>query len=49
VSFDLIRLVAAAMVVFSHSFPLAGLAPVRVPGSEDFGSLGVSFFFVVSG
>ena len=37
------------MVVFSHCFPLAGLPPVRVPGMEDFGSLGVAIFFVVSG
>ncbi|HEY3694445.1 acyltransferase [Phenylobacterium sp.] len=48
-SFDLIRLIAASMVVFSHSFPLAGLPPVRAPGTEDFGALGVSIFFVVSG
>jgi peptidoglycan/LPS O-acetylase OafA/YrhL len=48
-SFDLIRLIAATMVVFSHSYPLAGLAPLRLSGTEDFGSLGVSIFFVVSG
>ena len=48
-SFDLLRLIAATMVVFSHCRPLAGLPPLRVPGTEDFGSLGVSIFFVISG
>lgn len=48
-SFDALRLIAAAMVVFSHCFPLAGRAPVTLWGVEDFGALGVSIFFVISG
>ena len=48
-SFDLLRLIAAAMVVFSHCFPLAGKPAVTLWGVEDFGALGVSIFFVISG
>jgi peptidoglycan/LPS O-acetylase OafA/YrhL len=48
-SFDLLRLIAAVMVVFSHCFPLAGRPPLTIWGVEDFGALGVSIFFVISG
>ena len=48
-NFDLLRLLAASAVVFSHCFPLAGKPPVSAPGIEDFGALGVSVFFVISG
>jgi peptidoglycan/LPS O-acetylase OafA/YrhL len=48
-NFDLMRLVAAVLVVVSHTFPLAGAPPVRIMGVEDLGALGVSIFFVISG
>jgi len=48
-NFDLMRLVAALLVVVSHTFPLAGQAPLRIMGVEDLGALGVSIFFVISG
>jgi peptidoglycan/LPS O-acetylase OafA/YrhL len=48
-NFDLMRLVAALLVVVSHTFPLAGQPPLRIMGVEDFGALGVSIFFVISG
>jgi len=48
-NFDLMRLIAALLVVVSHTFPLAGLPPFRILGVEDLGALGVSIFFVISG
>lgn len=52
-NFDFLRIVAAVMVVFAHSYALTarmGEEPlVRFTGLEDFGSLGVSIFFVISG
>ena len=48
-NFDLMRLLAAVLVVVSHTFPLAGQAPFRIMGVEDLGALGVSVFFVLSG
>ena len=48
-NFDLMRLIAALLVVVSHTFPLAGEAPLRIRGLEDLGALGVSIFFVISG
>lgn len=48
-NFDLMRLVAALLVVVSHTFPLAGQPPLTIHGIEDFGALGVSIFFVISG
>jgi peptidoglycan/LPS O-acetylase OafA/YrhL len=36
-------------VVVSHTFPLAGEAPLTIRGVEDLGALGVSVFFVISG
>lgn len=48
-NFDLMRLVAALLVVVSHTFPLAGQAPLRILGVEDLGALGVAVFFVISG
>jgi peptidoglycan/LPS O-acetylase OafA/YrhL len=48
-NFDLMRLIAALLVVVSHTFPLAGEAPLRIRGVEDLGALGVSVFFVISG
>lgn len=48
-NFDLMRLIAALLVVVSHTFPLAGEAPLLIRGVEDLGALGVSIFFVISG
>jgi peptidoglycan/LPS O-acetylase OafA/YrhL len=48
-NFDLMRLIAALLVVVSHTFPLAGEAPFTIRGVEDLGALGVSIFFVISG
>ena len=43
------RLIAALLVVVSHTFPLAGQPALRIMGVEDLGALGVSIFFVISG
>lgn len=43
------RLIAALLVVVSHTFPLSGQPPLTIMGVEDFGALGVSIFFVISG
>jgi peptidoglycan/LPS O-acetylase OafA/YrhL len=48
-NFDLMRLVAALLVVVSHTFPLSGQPAFRIWGVEDLGALGVSIFFVISG
>jgi len=48
-TFDLMRLIAALLVVVSHTFPLSGQPPLRILGVEDLGALGVSIFFVISG
>ncbi len=47
-SFDLLRLLAAAAVVFHHVAPLSG-RPAQRLFSTDFGELGVGVFFVISG
>ncbi|GGH64045.1 hypothetical protein GCM10008014_42030 [Paenibacillus silvae] len=52
--FDLIRLVAAVFVIFSHAYPLSG-SGVEEPlsnlsnGKVNFGNLAVFTFFVISG
>lgn len=48
-NFDLMRLIAALLVVVSHTFPLSGEPALTIRGVEDFGALGVSIFFVISG
>ena len=48
-NFDLMRLLAALLVVVSHTYPLSGQPPLRLLGVEDLGALGVSIFFVISG
>ncbi|MBW8813485.1 MAG: acyltransferase [Caulobacterales bacterium] len=48
-TFDLMRLIAALLVVVSHTFPLSGQPALEIMGVEDFGALGVSIFFVISG
>jgi peptidoglycan/LPS O-acetylase OafA/YrhL len=47
-AFDLLRLVAAAMVLVSHSFPLVGSREPTL-GEQSLGSLGVLVFFTISG
>lgn len=52
-NFDLLRLVAAWFVLFSHCYPLSG-QPVADPfvrhtGIDTLGGIGVSIFFVLSG
>jgi len=50
--FGILRILAALMVIFSHTFPLSGLPePVWRTGSVEisFGSAGVDIFFVISG
>lgn len=51
--FDVLRLLAAWLVLFSHSYPLGG-RPGNEPlastlGIDTFGGLGVAVFFVLSG
>lgn len=53
-NFDFLRVFAAGMVVFAHSFDLLGLSshePLRVLSGNfiDFGALAVNMFFVISG
>lgn len=49
-AFDLIRLIAASMVLWSHQLALAGLPEYGVrPFRVSFGGFGVLIFFVVSG
>jgi peptidoglycan/LPS O-acetylase OafA/YrhL len=49
-SYDFVRFCAAAAVLFSHHFALAGLPSPPVPGlGEDFGELAVDVFFCLSG
>lgn len=52
-NFDLLRLVAAWFVLFSHCYPLTGqpvLDPfARFTGIDTLGGIGVSIFFVLSG
>ena len=53
-NFDLLRLLAAILVLFSHSYPLAGdnsaewLAAIS-HGFISFGDLAVACFFIISG
>lgn len=52
-SFDLLRLMAASMVIFSHSFPLAGQdsnEPIqRFTSYGSLGGIAVDIFFIISG
>jgi peptidoglycan/LPS O-acetylase OafA/YrhL len=52
-NFDLLRLLAAWLVLFSHSYPIAGQPTAdpftRYVGIDTFGGVGVSIFFVLSG
>lgn len=48
-SFDLLRLCAAALVLYSHQHALLGLAEPELLGWTTFGGVGVSIFFFLSG
>jgi peptidoglycan/LPS O-acetylase OafA/YrhL len=48
-SLDLLRLVAAAMVLFSHQFAVLGLPEPQFLGLNTWGGVGVSIFFFLSG
>jgi peptidoglycan/LPS O-acetylase OafA/YrhL len=52
-NFDFLRIVAALMVLFGHSYVLSGRGAfeplARYSGLDGFGGLGVSIFFVISG
>lgn len=52
-NFNLLRFVAAAAVIFSHSFILAGMGESRpvyvLTGQWDAADIGVMVFFVISG
>jgi peptidoglycan/LPS O-acetylase OafA/YrhL len=48
-NFDLMRLLAASMVFWSHQFPIAGLAEPSIPTVGSLGGLAVFVFFAISG
>lgn len=48
-SLDLLRLVAAALVLYSHQYALLGLPEPSFFGWTTFGGAGVSIFFFLSG
>jgi len=49
--FDLLRLIAASAVIFSHAYPLTGGVAMPSPGflGSHIGTIGVKIFFVISG
>jgi len=49
-NFDLLRIFAALLVIFSHSFALSGFVEPKVPFTTgSYGGLGVKIFFLISG
>lgn len=49
-NFDLLRIFAALLVIFSHSFALSGFTEPKVPFTTgSYGGLGVKIFFLISG
>lgn len=46
---NLLRLVAALMVLYAHSFDFYGNTPAGFLGLASYGSLGIKIFFVISG
>ncbi|NIF21725.1 acyltransferase family protein [Candidatus Pantoea multigeneris] len=48
-SFDIIRLLAAVAVIYSHHFALSGFSEPQVLGLESFGTTAVIIFFSISG
>jgi peptidoglycan/LPS O-acetylase OafA/YrhL len=50
-NFNLLRFIAATLVVFGHSYPLSGnpVGELSVIGSLDITRIAVDIFFVISG
>jgi len=48
-NFDFLRLLAASLVIISHSFPLSGLIEPNYSNLITLGSIGVYIFFIISG
>jgi peptidoglycan/LPS O-acetylase OafA/YrhL len=48
-NFDAIRIVAAALVLYSHHFALTGQSEPKFLGTHSLGGLAVIIFFVISG
>ncbi|MFI5206215.1 MAG: acyltransferase family protein, partial [Candidatus Paceibacterales bacterium] len=53
-NFDLLRLIAATLVIFSHAYPLTGnnnAEPLArfCHGFVSFGGLAIACFFIISG
>lgn len=46
---NLLRLVAALMVLYAHSFAFYGNSPTSFLGLTSYGGLGIDIFFVISG
>ncbi|MFW0758494.1 acyltransferase family protein [Pseudomonas sp. H11T01] len=46
---NLLRLVAALMVLYAHSFAFYGNAPAGFLGLTSYGGLGIDIFFIISG
>ncbi|TPG78592.1 acyltransferase family protein [Pseudomonas mandelii] len=46
---NLLRLVAALMVLYAHSFDIYGNSPEIFIGLDSYGGLGIAIFFVISG
>ncbi len=46
---NLLRLMAALMVLYAHSFAFYGNAPTSFLGLTSYGGLGIDIFFVISG
>ena len=47
-NFDFLRILAASLVIISHSFPIIGLPELKIV-SVTLGGLGVYIFFIISG
>lgn len=51
-NYNLLRFIAAVLVIYSHSHPLSGIQQdplLLATGHTDLGTVGVSIFFVISG
>ncbi|WP_367372489.1 acyltransferase family protein [Pseudomonas lini] len=46
---NLLRLIAALMVLYAHSFAFYGNAPAGFLGLASYGGLGIEIFFIISG
>lgn len=46
---NLLRLIAALMVLYAHSFAFYGNSPAKFIGLASYGGLGIEIFFIISG